>query len=307
MKKMNENKKTEDKCVDTVKFSKMTSKILLDILNSVDEYTKDVLLAENYDIEFKGFSLTDTNGRLHRISSILELDELYVNERLNKMQKVFNHNEFENEILDLNFQNRSYKLKNVDLRNLENGYITIYLSSKKSKNYRFKKDDKFNIFHKNFNNISAEHFERVLKWKDLDSNQLDELLKSFDIKCDELLKNVSETTRIENLELYLDLFNDLEHIKNEVVVESDKIVIWIHPLYLFSEISVLKGLIYYELLDCDNSLIESKYRAIFEYCKEYKLLMGKNLQVIGKLRKIANDKNDIETIEEIDRMLTELI
>ncbi|MBP2144301.1 ribosomal protein S17E [Methanococcus voltae] len=315
MEKMaNLNKNAVENKDNLIKFSKMTSKILKDIINIVDEYTKDIILAENYEIEFKGFSLTDADGRLHRILSISDLDELYSKEYLKNDQITLNGIELktddldsEKDILETYFQNRSYKLKNIDLRNLENGYITIYLSSKKSKNYRFKKDDKYTVFHKDFSNISAEHFERVLRWKDLDSTQLDELLKSFDVKCEELLNNISDTTAIGELELYLDLFNDLEHIKNETVVENNKVVIWIHPIYLFSEINVLKGLIYYELLEYDSSLIESKYRIIFEYCKEYKLLIGKNLHVIGKLRKIADDKNDLETIEEIDKMLVELI
>jgi len=259
---------------------KLLRQILKDIYQNIDDYTKDLLMSENLDIEFKGLSLQPETGKTYTIRSLSECDDTPSFEAMP----------------------RKYYLRKVNLKNMEEGLIIIHLSSRKAEKYSFEVDNTFEVVRKNYSNVSYEHRERIILWNELEDEELDKGLSSFDVKLDGMVKEITKDTKLKEVLVYIDVFMDLEKIENVVEKEDNRLVLWLHPVFLFSKEEVLRGLSAYELSKYDKSLIEMYYRDILEYCKEYRELCNKNLKIIEKIREIAVQRNDLDIVKEIDQM-----
>ncbi|WP_459201556.1 hypothetical protein [Methanococcus sp. CF] len=256
--------------------------ILKDILRNIDDYSRDLLTAENLDVEFKGFNLWDENGKRYSIKNLMDCDELP----------------------SFDATKRKYILRKVNLKYMDDGIMIIHLSSRKSDEYGFSLDNTFEVILKTFSTASYEHRERILLWNELTDEELDIKISEFDVKLESIVQKISENSNLSEVLVYIDVFMDLEKIENVMEHEDEKLVLWLHPVFLFSKESTLKGLAAYELSKYNKSLIEDRYRDILEYCKEYRELCGKNLKIIEKIREIAVKRNDSDILKEIDQMNT---
>jgi len=268
--------------VTEMESNQLINRILRDILKNIDDYSKDLLMAETLDVEFKGLNLWDLDGKRYSIKNLLDCDELPSFEATN----------------------RKYTLRKVNLKHIDDGIMIIHLSSRKSDKYSVSLDNTFEVILKTFSAAAYEHRERILLWNELSDEELDIKISEFDVNLESIVLKISEDSDISEVLVYIDVFMDLEKIENVMEYEDEKLVIWLHPVFLFSKESTLKGLVAYELSKYNKSLIEDHYRDILEYCKEYRELCGKNLKIIEKIREIAVKRNDSDILKEIDQMNT---
>ncbi|ABR55104.1 conserved hypothetical protein [Methanococcus vannielii SB] len=259
---------------------KLLRQILVDIYKNLDEYSKDLIMAENLEVEFKGLNIQSLDGKRHFIKNLHDSEEL---------------SSFESVV-------RKYHLRKVNLKNSDDGLIIIHLTSRKANTYSFELDNAFEVVKKTYANVSFEHRDRIIQWNELEDEQLDKELSRFDVNSEKIVNEVIENTKINEVLVYIDVFMDLEKIENFIEREDGKIILWIHPTFLFSKEPVLIGLIAYELSRYDYVLLERNYQNILEYCKEYRELCNKNLKIIEKIREIAVKRNDSDVIKEIDRL-----
>jgi hypothetical protein len=257
----------------------LIDKILNDIYKNLDEYTKDLIRACNFDVEFKNFYIVaDETGKREYIKSLMDCESI---------------NSFE-------VQSRKYKLKKIDLELIDE-LITIHLSSRKSDSYSFEVDRNYELIEPAVS-INYEHKERILMWNELTEEELDEKLADFDMVIGEITEEVLKKIGCidnNNFVVYMDVFMNLDIIKNITEKEGNLVMIWIHPLYIFSNENVVKGIITYELSKYNKNILEMFYKDIMEYCKEYKKLCGKNLNILEKIKEIAIKRNDEKVIREI--------
>ena len=256
----------------------LIDKILNDIYKNLDEYTKDLIRACNFDVEFKNFYIVDETGKRKYIKSLMDCESI---------------NSFE-------VQSRKYKLKKIDLELIDE-LITIHLSSRKSDSYSFEVDRNYELIEPAVS-INYEHKERILMWNELTEEELDEKLADFDMVIGEITEEVLKKIGCidnNNFVVYMDVFMNLDIIKNITEKEGNLVMIWVHPLYIFSNENVVKGIITYELSKYNKNILEMFYKDIMEYCKEYKKLCGKNLNILEKIKEIAIKRNDEKVIREI--------
>jgi hypothetical protein len=197
-------------------------------------------------------------------------------------------------------QSRKYKLKKIDLELIDE-LITIHLSSRKSDSYSFEVDRNYELIEPAVS-INYEHKERILMWNELTEEELDEKLADFDMVIGEITEEVLKKIGCidnNNFVVYMDVFMNLDIIKNITEKEGNLVMIWVHPLYIFSNENVVKGIITYELSKYNKNILEMFYKDIMEYCKEYKKLCGKNLNILEKIKEIAIKRNDEKVIREI--------
>lgn len=253
--------------------------ILKDIYKNLDDYTKDLIRACNFDIEFKNFYIVDNKtGKKKYIKDLMDCEK----------------------IASFEVQNRKYKLKKIDL-GLIDELIIVYLSSRKSDKYCFEIDRDYKLIEPEII-INYEHKERILKWNELTEEDLDEKLAEFDMIIGEITEEILKKNGYadnSNFVVYMDVFMNLDVIKNITEKEGDMVMIWLHPLYIFSKDEVVRGIIAYELSKYNKHILEMFYRDIMEYCKEYKKLCGINLKILEKIKKIAIKRNDKKVINEI--------
>ncbi len=260
----------------------LVDKILSDIYKNLDEWTKDLIRACNFDVKFKNFYIVDYNtGKRRYIKNLIDCDNITL----------------------FKVQNRMYILKKIDLEPIDE-IITISLSSKKSDNYSFEIDSNCKLIEPLLN-MTYEHKERILMWNNLSEDELDEKLSKFDMVIgeitEEILKKIGPID-YNNFVVYMDIFMNLDSIKNIVEKEGNMVMIWMHPLYIFSNENVVRGIITYELSKYNKQILEVFYKDIIEYCKEYKKLCGKNLKILEKIKEIAAKRNDKKIINEINKI-----
>ncbi|MEO2116890.1 MAG: hypothetical protein ABGW92_00580 [Methanocaldococcus sp.] len=265
-----------------MKAKELAQKILFDIYRNLDEFSKDIIRSDLADIEFKGFYLKGKNGEKAYIRSL---------------------DDFEN-LKDFDVEMRKYKLKSINLKNLDDGLMIINLSSRASKEYNFEANE-YSIIYPS-NNTTIEFKERVLKWMELDDDELDEKIIEFDTKMNEILEELLEDVEVEEeISVYIDVFMDVNKIENFVEKDEDRIIIWIHPVFLFSKGDVLRGLLAYELSRFNNKFLEIGYRDIIKYCKELKKLTNKKPKVLEKIKDIANRYGDLDSLNLINEIENE--
>lgn len=266
--------------VTKMESKQLINKILKDVLKNIDDYSRDLLMAETLDVEFKGLNLWNEIGKRYAVKNLMDCDELPSFEATN----------------------RKYILRKVNLKHIDDGIMIIHLSSRKTDEYSFSLDNTFEVILKTFSTASYEHRERILLWNELTDEELDIKISEFDVNVESIVQKISEDSSISEVLVYIDVFMDLEKIENVMEHEDEKLVLWLHPVFLFSKESTLKGLVAYELSKYNKSLIEDHYKDILEYCKEYRELCGKNLKIIEKIREIAVKRKDFDILKEIDQM-----
>ncbi len=265
-----------------MKAKELAQKILLDIYRNLDEFSKDIIRGDLADIEFKGFYLKGKNGEKAYIRSL---------------------DDFEN-LGDFDVEMRKYKLKSINLKNLDDGLMIINLSSRASKEYNFEANE-YSIIYPS-NNTTIEFKERVLKWMELDDDELDEKIIEFDAKMNNILESLLEEVEIDKeISVYIDVFMDVNKIENFVENDEERIIMWIHPVFLFSNDDVLRGLLAYELSRFDSKFLEVSYRDVIEYCKELKKLTNKKPKVLEKIKDIANRYGDMDSLNLINEIENE--
>ena len=265
-----------------MKAKELAQKILLDIYRNLDEFSKDIIRGDLADIEFKGFYLKGKNG-----------EKAYVR----------NLNDFE-KLEDFDVEMRKYRLKSINLKNLDDGLMIINLSSRASKEYKFEANE-YSIIYPS-NNTTIEFKERVLKWMELEDDELDEKIIEFDTKMNEILEELLEEIEIDKeISVYIDVFMDVNKIENFVEKDDERIIIWIHPVFLFSNDDVLRGLLAYELSRFKSKFLEVGYKDIIKYCKELKKLTNKKPKVLEKIKDIANRYGDTDSLNLIDEIENE--
>ncbi|HII59750.1 TPA: hypothetical protein HA335_04095 [Methanocaldococcus jannaschii] len=265
-----------------MKAKELAQKILLDIYRNLDEFSKDIIRGDLADIEFKGFYLKGKNG-----------EKAYIR----------NLDDFEN-LKDFDVEMRKYKLKSINLKNLDEGLMIINLSSRVSKEYKFEANE-YSIIYPS-NNTTIEFKERVLKWMELEDDELDEKIIEFDTKMNEILEELLEDVEVEEeISVYIDVFMDVNKIENFVEKDDERIIIWIHPVFLFSNDDVLRGLLAYELSRFKSRFLEVGYKDIIKYCRELKKLTNKKPKVLEKIKDIANKYGDIDSLNLINEIENE--
>jgi len=265
-----------------MKAKELAQKILLDIYRNLDEFSKDIIRGDLADIEFKGFYLKGKNGEKAYIRSL---------------------DDFEN-LKDFDVEMRKYKLKSINLKNLDDGLMIINLSSRASKEYNFEANE-YSIIYPS-NNTTIEFKERVLKWMELDDDELDEKIIEFDAKMNNILESLLEEVEIDKeISVYIDVFMDVNKIENFVENDEERIIMWVHPVFLFSNDDVLRGLLAYELSRFNNKFLEVSYRDVIEYCKELKKLTNKKPKVLEKIKDIANRYGDMDSLNLINEIENE--
>ncbi|AEH06699.1 hypothetical protein [Methanothermococcus okinawensis] len=262
----------------------LVNKILNDIYKNLDEYSKDLIRACNFDVQFKNLYITDDmTGKKYYIRNLMDCEDIPLFEA----------------------QNRIYRVKKVSLEKIIDEVIILYLSSRKSKDgYSFEVDSNYKVVEPMVF-INYEHKERILMWNELTEEELDEKLADFDMKIDAITEDILKKIGCidnNNFVVYVDVFMDLEIIKNITEKEGNMVMIWIHPLFIFSDNNVVKGIIAYELSKYNKNILEMFYKDIIEYCKEYKKLCSKNLKILDKIKEIAIKRNDKKVIEELKEM-----
>ncbi|ACV23919.1 hypothetical protein [Methanocaldococcus fervens] len=265
-----------------MKAKELAQKILLDIYRNLDEFSKDVIRGDLADIEFKGFYLKGKNGEKVYIRSLEDFENLE----------------------DFEVEMRKYKLKSINLKNLDSGLMIINLSSRASKEYKFDAND-YSILYPS-NNTTVEFKERVLKWMELEDDELDEKIIEFDTKMNDILEGLLEEVDMDKeISVYIDVFMDVNKVENFVENDEERIIIWIHPVFLFSNDDVLRGLLAYELSRFKGKFLEIGYRDVIKYCKELKKLTNKKLKVLEKIKDIANRHGDVESLNLINEIENE--
>ncbi|ACX72625.1 conserved hypothetical protein [Methanocaldococcus vulcanius M7] len=260
----------------------LAKKILLDIYRNLDEFSKDVIRGDLADIEFKGFYLKGKNGEKAYIRCLEDIDHLE----------------------DFDVEARKYTLKSVNLKNLDEGLMIITLSSRTSKEYKFDARN-YNIIYPT-SNTTIEFKERILKWMELEDEELDEKIIEFDTNVNEILEELIDEVGFKgDVSVYIDVFMDVNRIENFVEREDGKILIWIHPVFLFSTDDVLRGLLAYELSRFKNKFLDVAYRDVIKYCKELKKLTNKKPKVLEKVKAIANKYGDAESLNLINEIENE--
>ena len=259
----------------------LVSRILNDIYENLDEYSKDLIRACNFDVQFKNlYIIDDKTGKKINIKNLMDCEN----------------------IASFEAQNRIYKFKKVSLKKMIDEIIIIHMSSRKSKDgYSFEVDSDYKVVEPSIV-INYEHKERILMWNELTEEELDEKLADFDMKINTITEDVLKKIGCidnNNFVVYMDVFMNLDIIKNITEKEGNLVMIWIHPLYIFSNENVVKGIITYELSKYNKNILEMFYKDIMEYCKEYKKLCGKNLNILEKIKEIAIKRNDEKVIREI--------
>lgn len=264
---------------------KLIKKILRDIYRNLDEYSKDLIRACNYNVKFQGLYLVDKDTGKRWIIETLEDCE---------------------SLPSFNVECGEYILRGINLGDTYNEILEILLSSKVSERYSFKVDENYKVIEPS-RDITYEHRERILMWNELSEEELDKKLDRFYDIVEEISEDLRKVEGMENYNfiVYTDIFMDLDVLENIVERDGDMAVIWIHPLYLFSSKGVLKGIVAYELSAYNRKILEEFYRDIVEYCVEYRKLFGKNLKILSKIKDIAikrNDREVINIIKEIEEM-----
>ncbi|WP_456471510.1 hypothetical protein [Methanocaldococcus sp.] len=260
----------------------LAKKILTDLYKGLDEYSKDIIRGDLAEIKFKGFYIKGKEGEKVYIRSLEDLDDLK----------------------DFEVEDRSYKLKNVNLEKLDFGLMIITLSSRKSSKYKFDSSN-YSIVYPS-KDITVNFRERILKWMDKDEDELDEEIIEFDDRIDKILRDILKKNKVgKNITVHLDVLVDTEKLENFVEKDKDNVIIWIHPAFIFSDDEVLRGLLAYELSKINKNIIEKEYKSIIKYCREYKILTNKNLKILEKIREIANKKKDEDSLKEIDEIIKE--
>ncbi|ADG12846.1 conserved hypothetical protein [Methanocaldococcus infernus ME] len=264
----------------------LVKKILLDIYKHLDEYSKDVIRGDLADIKFKGFYLEGKEGEKVYIKSLDDVDNLK----------------------DFDVMEREYILKSVNLKNLNMGLVLITLSSRKSSNYKFRGDNYKVVYPTPRENVTVDFKERILKWMEKSDDELDKEIIDFDSRINKILEDILKKTKFrKNISVHLDVFIDPKILENFVERDKKNITIWVHPVFMFSDDEVLRGLLAYELSRVNSRIIENEYKSIIKYCKEYKLLTNKTLKILEKVREIANKKKDEESLEEIEKIYNDEI
>ncbi|XRO76041.1 hypothetical protein ACO3TA_04090 [Methanocaldococcus sp. 28A] len=265
-----------------MKAKELAQKILLDIYKNLDEFSKDVIRGDLADVEFKGFYLKGKNG-----------EKAYIR----------NLDDFEN-LEDFDVEMRKYTLKSINLKNLDDGLMIINLSSRASNEYKFEANE-YSIIYPS-NDTTIEFKERMLKWMELEDDELDEKIIEFDTKINEILEELLEEIDVEEeISVYIDVFMDVNKIENFVEKYDERVIIWIHPVFLFSNNDVLRGLLAYELSRFKNKFLEIGYKDIIKYCKELKKLTNKKPKVLEKIKNIANKYGDTESLNLINEIENE--
>ncbi|WP_456372876.1 hypothetical protein [Methanocaldococcus sp.] len=267
-----------------MKSKELAQKILYDIYKNLDEFSKDIIRGDLAEIEFKGFYIKGKNG-----------EKVYIR----------NLEDFKN-LEDFEVEMRKYKLKSINLKNLDDGLMIINLSSRVSKNYKFEGNN-YSIVYPSNNNTTIELKERLLKWMELNDEELDEKIIEFDTKINNILEDLLENINIkEEISVYVDVFMDINKIENFVEkYDDDKIIIWIHPVFLFSNDDVLRGLLSYELSKFKSKVLEIGYRDVIKYCKELKKLTNKKPKILEKIKNIANKYGDTDSLNLINEIENE--
>ncbi|HIP84518.1 MAG TPA: hypothetical protein EYH15_03420 [Methanothermococcus okinawensis] len=264
---------------------RLIRRLLIDIYKNLDEYSKDLIRACNYHVKFQGLLLVDRDtGERRSVESLEDCESLP----------------------SFKVEDRRYTLKGVNLEDVHNDTLEILLSSEISREYSFKVDRNYKVIGPN-RDITYEHRERILKWNELSEEELDKKLDRFYDIVERISEELREVEGMENYNfiVYTDIFMDLDIVENIVERDGDMTIIWIHPLYLFSSESVLKGVIAYQLSAYNRKILEEFYRDILEYCREYKRLFNKNLNILKKIKDIAikrKDKEVMDIIREIEEM-----
>ena len=265
-----------------MKAKELAQKILIDIYRNLDEFSKDVIRGDLADVEFRGFYLKGKNG-----------EKAYIR----------NLEDFEN-LKDFEVEMRKYRLKSINLKNLDDGLMIISLSSKASKEYKFEANE-YSIIYPS-NKTTIEFKERMLKWMELDDDELDEKIIEFDTKMNEILEDLLNEVEIEKeISVYVDVFMDGNKIENFIEEDDERIIIWVHPVFLFSNDDVLRGLLAYELSKFKSKLLEIRYKDIIKYCKELKKLTNKKPKVLEKIKDIANRYGDTDSLNLINEIENE--
>ncbi|ENN96385.1 hypothetical protein J422_02894 [Methanocaldococcus villosus KIN24-T80] len=261
-----------------MKAKELAKKLLFDIYKNLDEFSKDIIRCDLADIEFKGFYLKGKNGEKVYIRTLEDFENLE----------------------DFEVEERKYKLKNINLKHFEDGLMIINLSSKKSKNYKFEAD--YTITYPSYD-VTAEFRERMIKWKEMDEEEMDKAIAEFDNKVNDILSDILDEVKIgKRVSAHLDVFVDSHKLENFVDEGEDIIIIWIHPAFLYSDDKILKGLLAYELSKFNKKFLEKYYKDILLYCKEIKNLTNKTPKIIEKIRNIALKYNDTLTLNLINEM-----
>ncbi|ABR56736.1 hypothetical protein [Methanococcus aeolicus] len=257
----------------------LIDKILIDIYNNLDEYSKDLIRAYNFDVEFKNLYLVDCEtGKKKILKDLIDCEYIESFEALP----------------------RKYKIKKVDMKQYNEYILTIHLNSRKSDHYSFEKYN-YEVIPPAVI-LTNEHRDRIQQWSSLTDEELDGVLFEFDKLLGNILTELTGDKNKDDIVIFMDVFMELEKIVNVVDDSNDILMIWIHPLFVYSDRDILKGLIAYELSKYDKKWLEKHYKYILKYCKEYNLLTGKNLEILKRIREIAIKRKDNNTINIINEL-----
>ncbi|WP_423793307.1 hypothetical protein ACPB8Q_03590 [Methanocaldococcus indicus] len=260
-----------------MKSKELAKKVLIDLYKNLDEFSKDIIRGDLADIEFKGFYLKGKNGKRFYIRDLDDYENLE----------------------DFEVKEREYWIKSVNLKKYEDGLIIITLSSKDSNEYKFI-NKKYKIYHQE-QNKSLEFRERILKWFELDEDELDDKIVEFDTRANNLSQHIREYLT-HDLYIYMDVFMNENNVENYIEEDEDKIILWIHPVFLFSSDEVIKGLLAYELSKYNKEILEKFYREIVIYCRELYSLTYKKLKILKELKSLAKKYNDLESLKIIEEL-----
>jgi hypothetical protein len=182
---------------------KLLRQILVDIYKNLDEYSKDLIMAENLEVEFKGLNIQSLDGKRHFIKNLHDSEEL---------------SSFESVV-------RKYHLRKVNLKNSDDGLIIIHLTSRKANTYSFELDNAFEVVKKTYANVSFEHRDRIIQWNELEDEQLDKELSRYDyVLLERNYQNILEYCK-EYRELCNKNLKIIEKIREIAVKRNDSDVI----------------------------------------------------------------------------------
>ncbi len=258
-----------------MKAKELAYKVLQDIYKNLDEYCKDVIRCEHVDIEFKGFYLKGLKGEKKYIKNLEDVDNLE----------------------DFDVKNREYWIKSINLKDLDRGILIISLSSKDSKDYKFLKKE-YKIYNPK-KPESWEFRERILKWMELSEEEMDKKVIDFDKMADEILTDINKDIK-KDIYVYMDVFMNESSVDNYIEEDENKVIIWIHPVYIFSNKDVIKGLLAYELSKYNEKIFEKHYKDILNYCREVYKLTNYKPKILKKIKDIALKNKDTKTLKEIE-------
>ena len=275
----NYSKFSDENKINKINSKELIDNILIDIYKNLDEHTKDLIRAYNFDVEFKNLYLIDgETGKKKTLKNLIDCEYIESFEALP----------------------RKYKIKKVDMKQYNEYILTIHLTSRKSDHYLFEKYN-YEVIHPAVI-LTNEHRDRIQQWSSLTDEELDGVLSEFDKLLGNILTELIGDKNKENVVIYMDVFMELEKIVNVVDDSNDILMIWIHPLFVYSDIDTINGLIAYELSKYDKKYLERYYLYILKYCKEYRTLTGKNLEILKNIRQIAMKRKDTKTINIINEL-----